>query len=240
MISILKRFFRIAEAKTHAAIDRMEDPIKMTEQGIRDLRKDLDMSMRSLAEAKAALIRLRRDHEEKNKLADSYENKAILLLKKSRSGDLSVSEAERLASAALAKKEEVLAINQGLGKRMEQHEKQTQGLEMRIQDLKNNIVKWEGELVTLKARSKVAGASRRLNEQLAQVNNSGTVALLEKMKAKVSEDEALADSYAEMASLPSRIDDEIRQALGDSSAISAGQKTAPDSLAALKSRLNMD
>ena len=39
MVGIFKRLFRVAEAKTHAAIDGMEDPIKMTEQGIRDLKK---------------------------------------------------------------------------------------------------------------------------------------------------------------------------------------------------------
>ena len=43
MVGIFKRLFRVAEAKTHAAIDNMEDPIKMTEQGIRDLKKDLEL-----------------------------------------------------------------------------------------------------------------------------------------------------------------------------------------------------
>ena len=34
-------------------MDKLEDPIKMTEQGIRDMKKDLESSLKALAEVKA-------------------------------------------------------------------------------------------------------------------------------------------------------------------------------------------
>ena len=34
-MNIFKRIFRIGQAEIHAVVDKMEDPIKMTEQGIR-------------------------------------------------------------------------------------------------------------------------------------------------------------------------------------------------------------
>ena len=37
-MKFLKRLFKIGEAEVHSAIDGMEDPIKMTEQGIRDMK----------------------------------------------------------------------------------------------------------------------------------------------------------------------------------------------------------
>ena len=80
MTNIFSRLFRVAKANTHAAIDKIEDPIKLTEQGIKDLRKDLEQSLQSLASAKASLIKVRRDSEEKKELALSYEKKAMLLL----------------------------------------------------------------------------------------------------------------------------------------------------------------
>ena len=40
-MSLLKRILRIAKAETHAVIDRLEDPIKVTEEGIRELRNNL-------------------------------------------------------------------------------------------------------------------------------------------------------------------------------------------------------
>ena len=40
-MNIFKRLFRISQAEIHAAVDKMEDPVKMTEQGLGDLRQDL-------------------------------------------------------------------------------------------------------------------------------------------------------------------------------------------------------
>ena len=37
-MNIFRRLFKIGQAEANSAIDGMEDPIKMTEQGIRDLK----------------------------------------------------------------------------------------------------------------------------------------------------------------------------------------------------------
>ena len=59
-MSIFKRIFKIGQAHAHDVIDQLEDPIKMTEQGIRDLKSDLSMAMSSLAEVKSIAIRTRK------------------------------------------------------------------------------------------------------------------------------------------------------------------------------------
>ncbi|WP_186441218.1 PspA/IM30 family protein, partial [Desulfamplus magnetovallimortis] len=51
-MSFFSRLFKVGESNAHAIIDKMEDPIKMTEQGIRDLKKDLTEAMTALAEVK--------------------------------------------------------------------------------------------------------------------------------------------------------------------------------------------
>lgn len=238
MVGIFKRLFRVAEAKSHAVIDNMEDPIKMTEQGIRDLKKDLETSLKSLAEAKAVLIKMRHDAKVNIDLAASYENKAVALLKKAQSGSIDQAEADRLAGAALEKKNQIIERNSPAEQSLNRQDQQTKTLELRVNELKASISKWENELTTLKARAKVAAASKKLNKQLAQVDTSGTMALLEKMKQKVSEDEALAESYGEMAQLPNSVDDEINKALNTTAGIEQQKKTS-DSLSELKARLNM-
>ena len=45
MASIFRRMFKVAESHAHSAMDNLEDPIKMTEQGIRDLKKNLQAAM---------------------------------------------------------------------------------------------------------------------------------------------------------------------------------------------------
>jgi len=51
-MSIFSRLFKIGQAEAHSVVDKFEDPIKLTEQGIRDLKKDLMGAMTSLAEVK--------------------------------------------------------------------------------------------------------------------------------------------------------------------------------------------
>ena len=104
MANVFKRLFKFGQSEAHSALDRFEDPIKMTEQGIRDLKKDLENSLKSLAEVKALTIRSRRESAEKKEIAADYEKKAMLLLKKGQNGDLDSAEAERLATEALDRK----------------------------------------------------------------------------------------------------------------------------------------
>ncbi len=234
MAGMFSRLFRVVKSESHAVLDKIEDPIKMTEQGIRDLQKDLAESMKSLAQSKAVLIKMRKDAEEQKSLAESYEKKAILLLKKGASGGIDATEADRLAGEALAKKDQAMTAAVTHSQTLDNQEAQTRKMEGIVSQLKSNISKWENELVTLKSRAKIAEASKKLNAQLAHVDSGGTLAMLEKMKTKVSEDEALAESYGEMAAVPTSVDDEIDKALaGDTSSKSS------DSLAALKAKLNM-
>ena len=42
-MNLFKRLFKLGQSEAHSAMDKLEDPIKMTEQGIRDMKKDLDV-----------------------------------------------------------------------------------------------------------------------------------------------------------------------------------------------------
>jgi phage shock protein A len=67
-------------------------------------------------------------------------------------------------------------------------------LQGNVEKLKSTITKHENDLVTLKARARTAASTGKINEQLAKVDSSGTIAMLEKMKSKVEEDESLAQA----------------------------------------------
>ncbi len=213
-MSIFKRIFKISEAQTHSIIDKFEDPIKMTEQGIRDLKKDLQQAMESLAEVKAIAIRTRRESEGEKKLAADYERKAMLLLQKAQKGDLDMAEAERLATEALNQKEQAAAEAQRLSQEAVQHEQMSNQLQANVNKIKNSISTYQNDLSTLKARAKTAAATKKINKQISKVDTSGTIAMLEKMKARVEEDESLAQAYGELASADRSVDDEINTALG--------------------------
>ena len=212
----------------------MEDPIKMTEQGIRDLKEDLEKSIESLAQVKALAIRAKNDMEDTANKAEDYQQKAMLILQKAQKGDLDASEADRLAKEALIKKEEA---SQQSGVHKTEADKLSASvsqLEKNVKEIKNNIQKWENELKTLKARVKVSKATKNLNKQMAELDSSGTVSMLERMKDRVSQEEALAEAYGDIASNSISTDDEINKVLDTS------DSTAEDDLAKLKEQLGLN
>ena len=234
-MNIFKRLFNVGKAEAHSAIDGLEDPIKMTEQGIRDLKKDLDNALKALAEIKALAIRSRNDFNTSQAKSKDYENKAILLLKRAERGEMEMAEAERLATEALTKKEESANTMNQARTDKEKFEGNVSQMERKINQLKKQISTFENELRTLKARVKVSTATKNINKQMANIDSGSTVSMLERMKDKVAEEEALAEAYGDVADGNKSLDDEIDRALeGETST-----KASTD-LAALKARMGIN
>jgi phage shock protein A len=234
-MSFFSRIFKIGEAEAHAVIDKFEDPIKLTEQGIRDLKKDLQGAMTSLAEVKAISIRTRKEAENKKKLAADYERKAMMLLQRGQSGQLDMAEAERLATEALSKKEQHANEAVRVSQEAERHGQMADQLQANVNKIKSTISTHENELITLKARAKTASSTKKINKQLSKMDSSGTIAMLEKMKAKVEEDESLALAYADIATPDKTVDDEITSALE-----SGKSATASANLLELKKKMGLE
>ncbi len=234
MAGIFSRIFKMGQSEAHAVIDRLEDPIKMTEQGIRDLKKDLEASMRSLAEVKSVAIRLKKEAEEQQKLGADYERKAMLLLKKMQDGSLTGEEAERLAAEALSRKTECENRVLTLTKDYQAQQQISDKLHGSVTKLKSTISTHENELITLKARARTAASTRKINQHLSKIDSSSTISMLEKMKAKVNEEESLAQAYGEIAYEERTVDDEINAALSNDS-----KRESTDALAELKAKMGI-
>ncbi|WP_103069892.1 PspA/IM30 family protein [Aquimarina sediminis] len=232
-MNFFKRLFKIGEAEANSAIDKMEDPIKMTEQGIRDMKTDLEKSLEALAQVKAMAIRSKNETEEFIAKAEDYQQKAMLLLKKAQNGDLDTSEADRLAKEALVKKEESMQHATRGKEESEKFDNSVSQLEKNVYEIKQNISKWENELKTLKARVKVSTATKNVNKQMAEIDSSSTVSMLERMKDKVNQEEALAEAYGDIANTSKSIDEEIDKA------IDITETNAEDDLAKLKEQLGL-
>lgn len=232
-MNIFKRLFTMGKAEAHSAIDQLEDPIKMTEQGIRDMKEDLNKSLEALAQVKALAIRSRNEAQDAREKAKDYESKAMLLLKRGQKGELETAEAERLAKEALIKLDENKKHAEKLTDDQHRFEAQVSQLDTNVKTIRSNISKWENELRTLKARVRVSTATKNLNKQLAQIDGNSTVSMLERMKDKVLQEEALAESYGEIANESKSVDDEIDKALDNRSV------DADDALAALKAKMGL-
>ena len=212
-MSIFKRLFTIAESEANSLVDNLENPIKGTEQGIRELKVDLDNSIKALAEVKALSIKSKREAEQDKNNASDYEKKAMALLAKAQSGVLNSDEADNLASSAIKQRnKKQTEFNQEMVN-YAKLENDVQKIENQVNDLKRTITKWENELKMLRARTKVNSSQKKLNKQLTQIDSSGTISMLERMKEKVAQDEALADAYGDIADIDIEVEHKIKQAL---------------------------
>ncbi len=234
MASIFQRIFKVAQSEAHDAMDKFEDPIKMSEQGIRDLKKSLQAAMVSLAQVKSLAIRLQKEAADHKKMAADYERKAMLMLKRMQGGEMEEAEAERLATAALSKKEEALKRATTVSEEQQAQQRMADQLQTKVEELKRQISKYENEVITLRARARTASSMRKINQQLAGADASGTVAMLEKMKNKVQEEESLAEAYGQLSDVGGTIDEDIDKALALPSSTAAS-----DSLAELKKKMGM-
>ncbi|WP_158857228.1 PspA/IM30 family protein [Lunatibacter salilacus] len=231
-MNVLKRLFKIGQAETHSAIDKLEDPINMIEQGLRDMRDNQDKALRALAEVKAMHIRRSKDLKENEILEEDLQNKSVLLLKKSQQGELETQEAENLVKGNLKRKAQVAQEILLIRDEVSNLEKQVGTLEQNLSRIKAGIQQWENELRTLKARIKVSSATEKINKQMTNMDSTGVVAMLERMKEKVVQDEALAEAYGEMANANQSHDEKLKKTLED--------LTVEDELAQLKKQMGME
>lgn len=208
-MNIFKRLFRIGKAEIHSAIDGFEDPIKLTEQGIRDMKDQLAKSIEAMAQLKALSIRKKNESETEEQTAKDYYNKAVMLVQKAEKGEIDSAEADRLAKEALKKQAASQENAVVLKKEHEKLQGECEKMQGNINNLKSNISKWENELKTLNARVQVSEATRDINQKMTQIDTNSTVSMLEKLKERVVQQESLAEAYLDISKAGKTVDEEI-------------------------------
>lgn len=233
-MNLFKRIFRIGQAEIHAAVEKMEDPVKMTEQGLRELREDLADATEAYAKVKALAIRTENEQAVCQKESLGYAEKAILIMQKAQKGEVEIIKAEQLAREALSLRRQYYTDAENLGAQALTHQQSSQEMLRNIEILKENLAKWEKELKTLKARVKVSKATQQVNKQLAQLDTNGTIAMLERMKEKVEDQEALSKAYGEIARDKNTLKEELNRILKDDTT------SIEKDLAAIKTKLGIN
>lgn len=216
-MSFFKRLFKIGQAEAHNVIDKLEDPIKLSEQAIRDLKQDLSLAMQAFAEVKALAIKMERDKNLYAERSLEWERKAVLLLQRAENGQMAPQEAERLAKEALLQKEDATKKATEAALNLERQNDAVGKLQVQVEKLRRTVQQQENELVTLKARAKTAESMKKVNKQLAGIDSDSTIAMLERMKQKVETDETLAQAYSEMEGLNESLNTKIDKALEENS-----------------------
>ncbi len=233
-MNIFKRLFKIGKAEIHSVIDSFEDPINMTEQGIKDMKEQLSESIESLAQLKAIAIRKKNEAQAEDQSAKDYYNKAVMIIQKAENSEIDTAEADRLAKEALKKQGIAHENSQKLDNEYQKLHNESEKMQGNINTLKSNISKWENELKTLKARVQVSEATKDINKKMTFIETGSTVSMLEKLKERAEQQEALAESYNDISNASKTADEEI------DSLVNNADRQAEDALKKIKETLKKE
>ncbi|HUV07246.1 MAG TPA: PspA/IM30 family protein [Spirochaetia bacterium] len=225
-MSILKRIFKVGEAKANQLIDKMEKPELMLEQAVRDQTQ----SIREAKEKVAQVIATERQNkallDRETAGAAEWEQKAQLALK---AGN------EDLASKALIRSEEFAQRAAVLQPQWEAQRKSVEGLKVDIRRMEDELAEFKRNKDLIIAQSKAAEVKKEIYEAKAKISKNDTGALIERMKAKAERTSYQAEAAEEMAAEVTKgdsLEKEFKK-LGSTSA----SQVVQDKLAAMKAKL---
>ena len=213
-MSILDRLSRLLRANINDLISKAEDPRKIIDQALDDMRSAYQQARSEVAGALAENVKLEREVSSNRALAIEYKSKAEDALKGGR---------EDLAREALKRKKNFEDLAAGFAQQLEKQTATVEGLKTQLRALEAKIDELEGRKKLLEARQTVAQAAETLDQVSGFDKARGAKDAFERMERKVQgmEDQATArrqlgqeaDLDAQIADLgrDKEVDDELAE-----------------------------
>ncbi|MDR3678502.1 MAG: PspA/IM30 family protein [Flavipsychrobacter sp.] len=216
-MSIFDRIFRIGKAEAHAAIDKLEDPAKMAEQILRELRENYQQAITGEAEIKAQALQHRAQEVQAKDKATDWEKKANELLDRVEQKQLDEAKGNDLASKAAQEYQAALNEAAQYGAMAEKEEAALALMDAKLKQIKESITETENRAKLISSRQKTAEVSENINKTLSNVDTDGLMATLNRMDAKATAGEYRAAAYASVADAGLTTEQEINKVLNNTS-----------------------
>lgn len=221
-MGLFSRLGTLIRSNINELINKAEDPEKMLNQVLVDMKAQLVEAKKQVAVAIADEKRLKKQYEQEAAKAREWENKAMLAVK---AGD------DNLARAALQRKAEHDDVAETLRQQWEAQKQSVEQLKGALRGLDNKIEEAKRKRNILVSRQKRAEAQRTINETLSNINSTSAFDTFERMSDRVTQLEAEAEATAEIGgALPEASLESQFKALEASSGVD-------DELAALKQKM---
>ena len=207
-MSFFERIGTILKSNLNDLISRAEDPQKMLEQAIGEMREQLVDAKSRVAVAIADEKRLVKEIERHRKEAREWEQKAMAAVR---------AERDDLAVRALDKKKQSEAVVQQLEPQLAGQQQAVAALKHALGAINEKIEEANREKALLLARTKRAEAQRAVAETLAATHDPKALAPMDKLNEKVDRLEAEAQARLEVAAISAgtptenSLDAELRQ-----------------------------
>ncbi len=188
------RLGTLIRSNLNELINRAEDPEKMLNQVLVDMKGQLVEAKKQVAVAIADEKRIKKQHEIELAKAQEWERKAMLAI---RAGD------DNLARAALARKAEHDELASSLKVQWEAQKQAVEQLKEALRGLDQKIEEAKRKRNILVSRQKRAQAQATINKTLAQLNSSDSHdSTFARMDERVTQLEAEAEASMELGAAP--------------------------------------
>lgn len=219
-MGIIDRLSRLIRANINDLIKKAEDPEKIIEQALEDMRATLRDARMEVAEAMAELKKLQRDQQSYAEQVSGWENKAAEALRQGR---------EDLAREALKRKAQAQNLGDGFAQQVGQQQQMVDNLTTQLKALESKIQESEAKKALLIARKKGVEAAETVRRFESKVDAHSAVEAFSDMEDRI---EAMEDKHAALSDMDKNdIDKELDSLSTD--------KGVDDDLARLKREMGI-
>jgi len=188
-MGIFDRLSTMIRSNINDLITRAENPEKMLNQLIVDMKGQLAKAKQQVASAIADEKKLQSDAETMKKQAEDWERRAMLAVQENR---------DDLAKQALMRYNEHLQGAQQLHETWVKHKAETEQLKLALRQLNDKIEEAKRKKNILIARAKRAEATQRIQETMSGMSDKSAFESFDRMAEKIEATERKALAAAEL------------------------------------------
>ncbi|HXI21357.1 MAG TPA: PspA/IM30 family protein [Gemmatimonadales bacterium] len=188
-MGLFDRLSTLIRSNINDLITRAENPEKMLNTLISDMKSQLAKAKQQVASAIADEKKLQADAEAMKKQADDWERRAMLAVQEGR---------DDLAKQALLRYNEALQGAQQLHETWVRHKAETETLKGSLRQLNDKIEEAKRKKNILVARARRAEAQQRIQETISGMSDRSAFESFERMTEKIEQQERKALAAAEL------------------------------------------
>jgi len=188
-MGIFDRLSTLIQSNINDLISRAENPEKMLNQLIVDMRSQLAKAKQQVAAAIADEKRLAAQAEQEKKSAEEWEKRAMLAVQESR---------DDLAKQALLRHNEHVQGAVQLHETWVKHREETEKLKGSLRQLNDKIEEAKRKKNILIARQKRAEAHKRIQETMSSIGDNSAFETFERMAEQIEHEERKLIAAAEV------------------------------------------
>jgi phage shock protein A len=188
-MNIFDRIAMLFRANVNAAIGEFEQPEKMLNQIILDMRSQLVKAKQQVAGAIADEKRLHDQTRLELKEAEDWERRAMLAVQQNQ---------DELAKQALIRRSEHMSRGDQLNLTWQAHKQETDRLKESLRGLNDNIEEANRKKNLLLAKQRRADAQKRINETMSHISEKSAFEAFARMEEKIDANDRKVRASAEI------------------------------------------